>query len=91
MPGLIRTIGIRELKTHVSAVLREVQETGVKFVVTVHGRPVARIEPVEIEDTVVPKDGMGRTRGALSELSKLDWNDFEAAKKLWEPRPLDDR
>ncbi len=89
MTETIRTIGIRELKAHASAVIREVKETGVEFIITVHGRPVARVEPISIEDVSTSLDGMGSSRGALSELAKLGWNDFEAAKKLWEPRPPD--
>lgn len=90
MPEINRTISIRELKTHTSAVLREVQATGAEFVITVRGRPVARIEPMAGESVAVSVDGMGSSRGALSEMSKLQWDDFNTAKKLWEPNSLDD-
>ena len=40
-----RSIGIKELKARASAVVREVQATGAEFIITVHGWPVARIEP----------------------------------------------
>ena len=86
-----RAIGIRELKAHTSAVLREVQETGAEFVITMHGRPVARIEPVEGERAMPVVNGMGDSRGVLSGLPSLSWQDFEAGKQLWEPGPLDDK
>lgn len=41
-----RTIPQRELRNDVSAILREA-EAGTEFTVTVRGRPVARIGPVE--------------------------------------------
>ena len=82
-----RTIGIRELKARVSAVLREVQATGEEYVITLRGRPIARLEPVTGETSPGPTDGMGGSRGTLSELAGLSGRDFEAAKKIWEPAP----
>lgn len=69
--------------------LREVQATGAEFVITVHGRPVARLEPWLGESVAAPVDGMGNTRGVLADLGKLQWSDFESAKKVWEPQPFD--
>lgn len=40
------TVGIRDLKTHLSKYLRQVQ-TGHILIVTERGKPVARITPVE--------------------------------------------
>jgi prevent-host-death family protein len=42
----MREIGVRELKSGLSAVLREI-EAGEQVRVTVHGRPVAYIVPVD--------------------------------------------
>ena len=85
-----RSIGVRELKARASAVLREVQATGAEFIITIHGRPVARIEPITGEDRLSPVDGMGGTRDAYPEYAGLTWEDFQEVKKVWEPRPLDD-
>lgn len=85
----VRSIGIRELKSHTSAVLREVATSGEEIVVTVRGRPIARIEPVR----TVPAptmDGMGGLRGALSTLPAIEWEDFASAGRAWEPRPVPD-
>ncbi len=40
-------IGIRELKTHASEIVRRVSEDGQRYIVTRHGRPQAAIVPVE--------------------------------------------
>lgn len=68
--------------------LREIQATGVEVVVTVHGRPVARIEASGETSADTPVNGMGNTRGILAGWPELTWEDFQAAKKLWEPRDL---
>ena len=40
-------IGVRELKTHASEIVRQVKENGVHYIVTHRGRPVAAIVPIE--------------------------------------------
>jgi prevent-host-death family protein len=42
----MRTVGTFEAKTHLSALLEEV-ERGKEITITRHGRPVARLVPVE--------------------------------------------
>jgi prevent-host-death family protein len=86
----LRTVGIRELKARTSAVLRELQASGAEFVITVRGRPVARLEPLAAEDVAGMRDGMGGLRGALSDLPPLEWEDFATAQRAWEPDLLDD-
>jgi prevent-host-death family protein len=48
----MRSIGIRDLKSHASRVLRRVRENGEEIEVTYRGRPVARLIPIS---------GAGRT------------------------------
>lgn len=84
-----RKIGIRELKANASAVIREVRESGTEVIITVRGSPVARIEPWPAEIGAAPTDGMGGLRGAFPDMPKLEWEDFVAAKRLWDPRPLE--
>lgn len=43
----MRSIGVRELKARTSSVLRQVQDTGEPVEVTVRGRAVARLIPIE--------------------------------------------
>jgi prevent-host-death family protein len=40
-------IGVRELKIHASEIVRKVKEKRMRYVVTLRGRPVAAIIPVE--------------------------------------------
>ena len=47
----MKTMGIRELKTHLSDALRELQETGETIEITHHGAPVARIVPIRKQST----------------------------------------
>lgn len=42
----MKTVGVRELKTHISEILRQVQEDGEVIEVTNHGEVVARVVPV---------------------------------------------
>ena len=49
-----RTIPQRELRNNISAVLREAQ-AGTQFVITVRGRPVARLGP--FAESPLPPDG----------------------------------
>lgn len=41
----MRSIGIRELKEHASAILREVREQRAEYIVTHRGQAVARLVP----------------------------------------------
>ncbi len=84
-----RTIGVKELKAHTSEVLRQLQETGGEVIVTVHGRPVARIEAFTEVGAVTPTDGMGGMRDSWAALPAAEWEDFEEAKRAWEPRDPD--
>ena len=43
----MRTIGSRQLKAHLGAVLREVRERGEEYAVTHRGKTIARIVPEE--------------------------------------------
>ncbi len=88
---LARSIGVRELKAHASTVLREMQASGHDVIVTLRGRPVARMSPVRVQGK--PRlDGMGGLKGALQgDWPDLAWEDFVEAKRIWEPRPIDER
>lgn len=44
------TVPVRHLASHASQVVREVPETGKATFITSHGRPVAAIAPVGIDD-----------------------------------------
>lgn len=40
-------IGIRELKTHASEIIRQIRDEQVRYVITYHGRPVGLLLPLE--------------------------------------------
>ena len=60
----MRTIGIRDLKTHLSEILRQVQEEGQVIEVTNHGEIIARVVPV-------------RTGPHKDQISSTVWTDLE--------------
>jgi len=65
----VKTIGIRDLKTHLSHYLREVR-TGSVFIVTDRNRPVARIEPIQSRKT----DDLQKLMLELRESGELEWD-----------------
>jgi prevent-host-death family protein len=48
-------VGVRELKTHASEIIREVRERRARYVITYHGRPVGLLTPLD-EANAVPPD-----------------------------------
>ncbi len=42
----MRSVGVRELKQHISQVLRQVREQGEEYDITYYGQVVARVIPV---------------------------------------------
>jgi prevent-host-death family protein len=67
-------IGIRDLKERASEILRRVREEGVSYVVTYHGRVVARLEPEPDEET--------RRRRGREAVKRLEATRDEIAKHL---------
>lgn len=74
--AMSRSIGVRELRNDVSGVLRRV-EAGDEYIVTVHGRPIARVTPVESRPRTMPADvffaavdKVGADAGLLTDLAE---------------------
>lgn len=81
-----KSVGIRELKAHASEIVHELQRGDLEVVVTLRGKPVARMEAVNLPDRK-PVDGLGGMMGALEGiLPEVTWEDFMEVKKMWEPR-----
>lgn len=59
-------VGIRELKTQASDIIRRVRDTNETIVVTYRGRAVARIEPLEDPETT-----RYRAREVLTEMDRI--------------------
>lgn len=68
LQGPIREVGVRELHDHLSRYLRHVAEGG-EVVVTVRGRRVARLAPVDQADPLADF----RARGIVSDPTG-DWS-----------------
>lgn len=47
-------VGVRELKAKAAELLRNVRESGAEYVITHHGKPVARIVPIRSPEPVDP-------------------------------------
>lgn len=60
-------IGLRELKTHLSEVAKDVQENNTRYTITNRGEPIAVISPYSQGDEV----GVEERRAAWSELADL--------------------
>jgi prevent-host-death family protein len=73
--GRVKSVGIYEAKTQLPKLLAEIDRGGEPVTITRHGRPIARIVPVETpaprrEDAVEAMLAFGRAHaGALSGLS----------------------
>lgn len=76
-------VGIRELKSRATEVIRRVREEGAEYVITYYGKPVARLSP--IADALPPDpDGTARLFAEIdalaSEIGRL-WPAGEMAVK----------
>jgi prevent-host-death family protein len=70
---MMETIGIRELRTRATAILRQVREQGTAYEVTYRGRVVARLVPVTQPTTTESIDAFWeRLERATEEISQ-DW------------------
>lgn len=73
------TIGIREAKAQLSRLVSEA-ERGTEWIITDHGRPVARLAPLEEAGTPLPQ--------RLSRLEKWGWIGPEPKERPRVPPPL---
>jgi prevent-host-death family protein len=65
----MKTIVVSEFKAKCIALLREAQRTGEPILVTRHGRPLARIEPVAVESS---ERRLGVHRGRMTVKDGVD-------------------
>jgi prevent-host-death family protein len=73
------TIGIREAKAQLSRLVSEA-ERGTQWIITDHGRPVARLAPLEDVRTSLPQ--------RLSRLQKWGWIEPAPKERPRVPPPL---
>lgn len=80
----MRQVGIRELKNDAPEIVRAVREEHAEYVITLRGRPVAMILPVD-EATVRPMAPSDELRSALAELRAqiaAEWQSDKGALEL---------
>ncbi len=77
------TYSIREFKTRVSEILRELDE-GDEVIITRRGKPCGRLTPVS--SLGVGKPSLETLRGSLGYLPDASYEDFLEIKRLWAPR-----
>ena len=63
----MRTVGVSELKTHTSEIIRNVRENRISFTITFRGRPVGVLLPIDEDEKIVP----GKDQDSWSELERL--------------------
>lgn len=73
------TIGIREAKAHLSRLVSEA-ERGTEWIITDHGRPVARLAPLEDHQTPLPE--------RIARLEKWGWIERAPKEQTRIPPPL---
>lgn len=83
-----RRIGIRELKNELTDVIRRVGEERAEYTVTVHGRPVAVLRPLNSADALVEADDdVQKELAEMTELARLigeNWSSSKSAVELLE-------
>ena len=86
------SVGVRDLKSQATEILRAVREEQVEYIVTYHGRPVAMLLPVDtvwvqLEQersvrTVPPSPGLLQELAALRAEIELSWRSDQTAVEL---------
>lgn len=82
----MRRVGIRDLKNDAPEIIRAVREEQVEYVVTLRGRPVAVILPVD-EEPVRPMAPSQELRDALADLRAriaAEWQSDKTGLQLLE-------
>jgi len=77
-------IGLRELKIHVSEVVKDVQETGERYTITNRGVPAAMVVPYERgeETRVLSQQEMAARLDELAKEIGARWNDSRPVGEL---------
>jgi prevent-host-death family protein len=76
-------IGIRELKTHASEILRKVKEKRARYIVTHHGRPVAAIIPIdEVQPAAVAEGSAWDELVSLGQEIGQNWQAQQTSTEL---------
>jgi len=64
-------VGVRQLKTHASEILRQVREQRARYIITYRGRPVGVLAPLETPpESEAPRPDPGTTWEELTRLGE---------------------
>ncbi|MGC1376850.1 MAG: type II toxin-antitoxin system Phd/YefM family antitoxin [Anaerolineales bacterium] len=72
-------IGIRELKTHASEVVRAVKEKRARYVITQHGKPAALMIPLDAEPAPAKGDEVWERLEKLGQELAEGWQNEKSA------------
>lgn len=75
-------IGIRELKTRASEVVRAVKETRARYVITQRGKPAALIIPLDAEPPKEKGDAVWEQLEKLGEELAKNWQSDKSAVEI---------
>jgi prevent-host-death family protein len=64
-------VGVRELKTHASEIIREVRERRARYVITYRGRPVGLLTPLDDASAAAPDVAESAGADAWETLTRL--------------------
>ena len=98
----VTTISVRELKAKASEILRQLEEAdNLEVIITRHGKPCAKLVSLGKKRAEIPTLAKNQKEIPWSERISLrnTWAhlpmreptdaDFEEAKRIWEPRPIE--
>jgi prevent-host-death family protein len=69
----MREIGVSELKTRASEIVRDVREHGAQYVITYHGRPVGVLQPISESPLGTPDNAAWEELFQLGEVIGRGW------------------
>jgi antitoxin (DNA-binding transcriptional repressor) of toxin-antitoxin stability system len=82
-------LSAQELKTRTSEILHRLrEEENLEFVIIHEGKAGARLVPLK-KRSEIPWPERISTRGRYRHLPEATDADFEEAKRIWEPRPIE--
>ena len=83
----VTTYGVREFKAHLSEILNSLAD-GDEVIITRRGKPCARLTTAPRPDSEKPS--LSTLRGKFAHMPDVEYEEFVALKKIWEPRLPED-
>ena len=65
------TVGVRELKTRASEIVRKVRESGARYVITYRGRPIGVMLPLDAPTSAFAEETLPSGDTAWDDLTRL--------------------